>query len=399
MWSYFSQLGVLEQPTLVHGNAARVGTTAFEIFAYFDGIDLEYYNVATIKFQKPDLYRTEYPTMFMYLKTKTYHVMEGDSDSTSFREGEQYLGFSFDFARFTGDNDVVVLLDTPGLWYATITLYNSSRDRNVTGLLSFYVQPAVSSVDTEEGTEIDIEDIENNLAPILASYLPKGSLYYLRNIDDFEDKARLGQLPKDLFKDNTYVYDKTSNALYFIDTVDTSPLGEEYVSSSDYNKLADFGEMQRQLANIDVTFATKEWVGDNYVSLDGGTLNDGAGITLKQPSNPTQTDAVNTSLKVQTNTGNYFTRQTATGLYCYSSGKSITYGNSQVQVDVSGLGSFVLQLPNASGTLALTSDLAPLTTAPSSANTSGMVKFVILSEDPETKYDGYIYFITENNNI
>ena len=173
MWSYFSQLGVLEQPTLVHGNAARVGTTAFEIFAYFDGLDLEYYNVATIRFQKPDLYRTEYPTMFMYLRTKTYHAMEGDSDSTSFREGEQYLGFSFDFARFTGDNDVVVLLDTPGLWYATITLYSASQDRNVTGILSFYVQPAVSSSDTEEGTELDLNDIENNVAPILASYLPK----------------------------------------------------------------------------------------------------------------------------------------------------------------------------------------------------------------------------------
>lgn len=385
MWSYFSQLGVLEQPTLVHGNAARVGTTAFEIFAYFDGLDLEYYNVATIKFQKPDLYRTEYPTMFMYLRTKTYHVMEGDSDSTSFREGQQYLGFSFDFARFTGDNDVVVLLDTPGLWYATITLYNSSRDRNVTGLLSFYVQPAVSSVDTEEGTEIDIEDIENNLAPILASYLPKGSLYYLRNIDLFEDKARLGQLPKDLFKDETYVYDKTSNALYFIDTVDTSPLGEEYVSSSDYNKLADFGEMQRQLANTvalkDVnnnfsatqTFASGEIIiGSNtnsrmYMNVGGGENR----LVSKQ------------QLKINAPTGTTYKTQ------AYGSSSPSTYG---------------LQFPDTSGytqnkTIATTDDLAPLTTAPTSANTSGMVKFVILSEDPEDKYDGYIYFITENNNI
>lgn len=34
-----------------------------------------------------------------------------------------------------------------------------------------------------------------------------------------------------------------------------------------------------------------------------------------------------------------------------------------------------------------------LTTAPSSANTDGL-KFVVLSAEPATKYNGYIYFIT-----
>ena len=36
-----------------------------------------------------------------------------------------------------------------------------------------------------------------------------------------------------------------------------------------------------------------------------------------------------------------------------------------------------------------------LTTAPESANTSGL-KFVVLSEEPATKYDGYLYIITES---
>lgn len=36
-----------------------------------------------------------------------------------------------------------------------------------------------------------------------------------------------------------------------------------------------------------------------------------------------------------------------------------------------------------------------VTTAPTSANTEGDLKFVVLASDPATKYSGYIYIITE----
>lgn len=36
-----------------------------------------------------------------------------------------------------------------------------------------------------------------------------------------------------------------------------------------------------------------------------------------------------------------------------------------------------------------------LTTAPSSANTDGGIKFVVLTSEPATKYAGYFYYITE----
>lgn len=39
-------------------------------------------------------------------------------------------------------------------------------------------------------------------------------------------------------------------------------------------------------------------------------------------------------------------------------------------------------------------NLAYITTAPSSANTTGMLKVVVLSSEPTTKYDGYLYIIT-----
>lgn len=38
--------------------------------------------------------------------------------------------------------------------------------------------------------------------------------------------------------------------------------------------------------------------------------------------------------------------------------------------------------------------VAYTTTAPTSANTSGRLKFVVLSSEPATKYDGYLYIIT-----
>ena len=41
--------------------------------------------------------------------------------------------------------------------------------------------------------------------------------------------------------------------------------------------------------------------------------------------------------------------------------------------------------------------VAYLTEAPTSANTDGL-KFVVLSSDPATKYDGYIYIITGGQN-
>lgn len=49
---------------------------------------------------------------------------------------------------------------------------------------------------------------------------------------------------------------------------------------------------------------------------------------------------------------------------------------------------------NASKVLGLTGQLPYLTAAPTEANTGG-VKIVVLSAEPDTYYDGYLYFITE----
>ena len=48
-----------------------------------------------------------------------------------------------------------------------------------------------------------------------------------------------------------------------------------------------------------------------------------------------------------------------------------------------------------SGNLAYGNSLPILTTAPSSANTDGGIKIVVLTSEPATKYDGYLYIIKE----
>ena len=49
---------------------------------------------------------------------------------------------------------------------------------------------------------------------------------------------------------------------------------------------------------------------------------------------------------------------------------------------------------NGSGNLAYTNSLPIITTAPSSANSNGLI-IVVLSSEPSTKYSGYLYIITQ----
>lgn len=50
---------------------------------------------------------------------------------------------------------------------------------------------------------------------------------------------------------------------------------------------------------------------------------------------------------------------------------------------------------NGSGNLAYTDNLPILTTAPVSDNTDGGIKIVVLTSEPATKYDGFLYLIVE----
>ena len=127
MWIYFDENGTLIHYLDRHGPTARVGSTDFQIFAFFDNVDLYVYNTATIKFVKDDFNESGCPTLFMTLIRNAPFVLNEASHETEqgvypFVPGHKYTGL-FDFANFNGGQDVSVLLDTPGKWRAVITLY------------------------------------------------------------------------------------------------------------------------------------------------------------------------------------------------------------------------------------------------------------------------------------
>lgn len=178
MWIYFDENGTLIHYLDRHGPTARVGSTDFQIFAYFENVDTYTYNVAQIKFIKDDFNESGCPTLFMTLIRNAPFVLNEASHETEqsvypFVPGHKYTGYIFDFANFNGEQDVAVLLDTPGKWRAVITLYatidgieGQIRTRSVQGTVEFNVEgprlendPYIASLD----------DIMGNIAQEMSS--------------------------------------------------------------------------------------------------------------------------------------------------------------------------------------------------------------------------------------
>ena len=141
---YFNKYGRLLE-CLEYGNAAREGTTDLKIFAYFEG--LENFTRAEIRFKKPDLEGSELFNLEM--ASHTFYYDPQIQSSCFFKSGVPYQGFLFDFNEVTEEdpndpqnNEKVIILDVPGLWRATITLYNNQQNTtyNVAGALKFNVE-------------------------------------------------------------------------------------------------------------------------------------------------------------------------------------------------------------------------------------------------------------------
>lgn len=141
---YFNKYGRLLE-CLEYGNAAREGTTNFKIFAYFEG--LEDFSRAEIRFKRPDLEGSELFNLEM--TPHTFHYDPQVQSSHYFKSGIDYQGFIFDFNEVSETDsedpqniEKVIILDMPGLWGATITLYNNEQNTtyNVAGSLKFSVE-------------------------------------------------------------------------------------------------------------------------------------------------------------------------------------------------------------------------------------------------------------------
>lgn len=232
MLLYFDEYGVLKEQ-LTYGEPGRVGDTEMQIFAYFDGVDVrDVYNAAFIRFQKPDINGSEYPALFLKLVNLTFdpsvHSNYFSANGGPNSDGT-YPCYLFDFSEITDTEGIVKLLDTPGLWRATLTLTSSSSyTANVTGTFTFNVES--SAVSTDDETVITYDVIASNIANMIAvSKLNVNSEKYIRAYENFVVDATNGDLPASFFSHGVLVYDKTTNTIYEIDTTTENEEDANYV--------------------------------------------------------------------------------------------------------------------------------------------------------------------------
>lgn len=211
MWVYFNTKGQVKE-ILTHGNPARAGTNSFEIFCFFEEVDIDVaYNLATISLVKPDLHNTVYSHLTMRATTKRFNKEEDDGEVNFFEDGQRYYGYVFDFADFERGQDDVVLLDTSGNWSAVVTLFSSGIEKNVQGAFRFFVADGVES---EKGFSFNIEEYLEEIINNLAKYLPKNSKYFIRSVENIDDDVKNGSYPSDLYSVGSVIFEKTTGYIY-----------------------------------------------------------------------------------------------------------------------------------------------------------------------------------------
>lgn len=213
---YFNKNGQLLE-RLEYGQQPRVGMTAFQIFAYFDGINLDEYGAALIRFKRPDINGSEYPDLFMN-RAQIFYDKTIEQSNFYNEDNNPYVGYIFDFSEVMNDETIVTMLDTPGMWQASITLVNTRGGSNVTGLIQFPVGGAVSGAD-DEATELDYSVITRNIAGAVASKVDKSDTLYIRFHEDLIPAATGGTLLKSAFLPHMYVWDAMTEAVYEITAV------------------------------------------------------------------------------------------------------------------------------------------------------------------------------------
>lgn len=218
---YFNNKGVVKEQFDSYGILPVVGSTNFQIFAYFDGLNPNNdsyinYSEAIIRFKRPDLEGSEYPVLFMQPAKITF---DGTGyNAHYFQNGQDYYGFVFDFTKVKDNDSIVKLLDTPGLWQASITLLNSSTGSTVTGLITFSVGGAVSELD-EDATQLSYDVMIQNIAQQLANYVLKSQVVLvIDHLSDIEDWTAYsdGQLFYDNGTGLYYVADSESDTGYVL---------------------------------------------------------------------------------------------------------------------------------------------------------------------------------------
>ena len=176
--------------------------------------------------------------LFMNLRQNVLFELNEDNDETTqnvypFVPGQRYNGFLFNFADFVIDQDVSVLLDSPGKWHALITLYADGVVQNVQGMVEFYV----------EGTNIEydpyivsLDDIMNNIARELSSRAVR-----FVTVDALEGDLSEGDL--EYLNDNNFNRIVYHNIVYYYGTTEGNikkyfSIVEQVGGDTNYNQVA-----------------------------------------------------------------------------------------------------------------------------------------------------------------
>ena len=270
MWLCFNSNGTLVEPALQHGNAARAGTTNFQIFAYFEDVNLQLNNFATIKLIKPDLNESSYPLLAMKKVVMKYEK-KGAEHSDYFKEnggpnGDGYYpGFLFDFSNFAGTQNVAILLDTPGLWKAVISLYGVNHLISVQGTSTFNVQNGTVN---DIGTEITIDELMSAFSSSIASKLDiEDGILVVSSVPTGED---------DIFEVGQWILLDDGEHLQLKQKISQTENEQEVVSWETKHDFSDYynkTEIDGLLAEKSTVSGTYD--GDNWktITIDGTTKN------------------------------------------------------------------------------------------------------------------------------
>lgn len=140
MWIAFDNVTESVIRKLDYGSPARQGiTNSFNIFAYFDGLDINESYIATIAFERPDGTKEEVTFIMDYVPENVFDISRispSSQDTYPFVNGESYAGFSF-----TPQDPAI--LGMAGTYSATINIYDGNL-KIVSGTFKFYVEPTAN---------------------------------------------------------------------------------------------------------------------------------------------------------------------------------------------------------------------------------------------------------------
>lgn len=150
MWIGFNSSGsIITQ--LVHGQQARQGSVGtFEIFCYFNNVDLTSFNTATISFENPDGTQVENVYVMDYVPRRKFEKLPSETTTGIFTNGTFYPGFKF----IVSD---AAVFSQYGNYKASVKLYSPDNAVLVEGRINFAVEEAIYTDDINlSQSEFDI---------------------------------------------------------------------------------------------------------------------------------------------------------------------------------------------------------------------------------------------------